>query len=89
MKTGLDGSLGNRDAGPPGRKRGSRLMGLASPPPPTKAVKFHAQSRKSANNAEQPSRASERGKWKLTSHIFFPLRGSQTAERVPEALWES
>ena len=35
------------------------------------------------------SSTSKLGKWKLTSHIFFPLRGSQTAERVPKALWES
>ena len=62
---------------------------VSRPQPPFTSSFSHVQSRKSTNNAEQQSSTSKLGKWKLTSHIFFPLRGSQTAERVPKALWES
>lgn len=42
------------------------------PQPPFTSSFSHVQSRKSTNNAEQQSSTSKLGKWKLTSHIFFP-----------------
>lgn len=47
------------------------------------------KSRDCSRSGSKQQRRQERHFLVPTSHIFSPLRGSQTAERVPKALWES